>query len=335
MKRTSLVLSGLVLFAGVLLAQQPYDQLLKHWDYDRSAPLNVKEAGVRDRGGIKVHDITYSAPVGDRAASIGPNGSTVTAYLIVPPGKGPFPAVVYGHWCMPGSDKLNRNEFLDEAIVLAKSGVISLLTDHVIARPGFVRDTAQLNTQQIDVLVQQVVNMRRGIDLLASRKDVDPKRIAYAGHSCNGEVGGFLSGIENKRLKAVVVMAGPLSDEVNIKTKAYQDYRQQVGPEKFDAFVDKYRWTDPALYESHSEGIPKLLQFATREDMLTPELAQKYLPYISDPKTLKSYEAEHALNAAATKDRILFLSQQVGVKPPDDKAVATIPALVQPPAPKP
>lgn len=326
-----------VVIGGSLLAfgqQESYDQLLKHWDYDRSAPLKIKEAGVQDRGGIKVHDISYSAPAGDRAASIGPNGSTVTAYLVVPPGKGPFPAVVYGHWCMPGSDKLNRNEFLDEAVVLAKSGVISLLTDHVIARPGFVRDATPLNTQQIDVLAQQVINMRRGIDLLTSRKDVDAKRIAYAGHSCNGEVGGFLSGIENKRLKAVVVMAGPLSDEVNIKTKAYQDYRQRVGTEKFDAFVAKYRWTDPALYESHSEGIPKLLQFATKEDMLTPEFARQYLPYLSEPKTLKSYEAEHALNAEATKDRILFLAQQLKVKPPSEEAVAGIPVLVQPSPPK-
>ncbi len=334
MKRVCVAL--LLASSTLALAQQEsYDQLLKHWDYDRSTPLNIKEAGVQDRGGIKVHDISYSAPAGDRAPAIGPNGGNVTAYLVVPPGNGPFAAVVYGHWCMPGSDKLNRNEFLDEAVVLARSGVISLLTDHVIARPGFVRDTTQLNTQQIDVLAQQVINTRRGIDLLVSRKDVDARRIAYVGHSCNGEIGGFLSGIENRRLKAVVVMAGPLSDEVNIKTKGYQNYRQRVGPEKFDAFVAKYRWTDPALYESHSEGIPKLLQFATKEDMLTPELARQYLPYLSDPKTLKSYEAEHALNAEATKDRIAFLAQQLKVKAPSEDAIASIPALVQPPAPKP
>ena len=325
----------LLLLAPLALAQrESYDQLLQHWDYDRSAPLNVKEAGVQDRGGIKVHDISYSTPAGDRAASIGPNGSTVTAYLVVPPGKGPFPAVVYGHWCMPGSEQLNRTEFLDEAVVLAKSGVISLLPDHVIARPGYVASTGQLNTQQIDVLVQQIVNTRRGIDLLVSRKDVDPKRIAYAGHSCDGEVAGFLSGIESKRLKAVVVMAGPLSDEVNLKSKPYQDYRQKVGPEKFDAFVAKYRWTDPGLYISQANGMPKLLQFATDEPVLNPDRARQYLPYVADPKTFKAYEAPHALNAAATRDRIQFLGEQLGFKMPDAKDVAAIPALKQPPWPQ-
>jgi dienelactone hydrolase len=324
----------LLLTASLAFAQQEsYEQLLKHWDYDRSVPLAVKEAGVQDRGGIKVHDISYAAPAGERAASIGPSGSTVTAYLVVPSGKGPFPAVVYGHWCMPGSAQLNRTEFLDEAVVLARSGVISLLTDHVIARPGFVQDTTPLNTQQIDVLVQQIVNTRRGIDLLVARKDVDPKRIAYAGHSCNGEVAGFLSGID-KRLKAVVVMAGPLSDEVALKSKTYQDYRLKVGPEKFDVFIAKYAWTDPGKYVSRSEGTPKLLQFATDEPVLNPERAKQYLPYVSEPKTVNFYDAPHALNAEATRDRIGFLTQQLGVKTPDEKAIAAIPALVQPPWPK-
>ena len=314
--------------------QQSYEQLLKHWDYDRNIPLNVKDAGAKDHEGIEVHDISYASPVGDRGASVGPNAGTVTAYLVVPPGKGPFPAILYGHWCMPGSKEMNRDEFLDEALVMARTGVLSLLPDHVITRPGFVQDKTDLNTQQIDVLVQQVVNMRRGIDLLTSRRDVDPRRIAYVGHSCDAEVGGFLSGIERKRLKAVVIMAGPLSDQAMIKTKVFQDYRQKIGPEKFDSYTAKYRWTDAGLYASHSGGLPKLLQFATHEDLLTPELARQFLPYVSDPKELKGYDAEHALNPEATRDRIAFLVTQLGAKAPDAAAVAAIPALVQPPTPK-
>ena len=62
---------------------------------------------------------------------------------------------------MPGSDKKNRTEFLDEALVLAHSGVVSLLPDHVSVHPRFVEDTTPLNEQQIDVEVQQDVNLRR------------------------------------------------------------------------------------------------------------------------------------------------------------------------------
>jgi dienelactone hydrolase len=325
----------LLLSVSVSFAQEPsYDQLLRHWDYNTNAPLAIKQAGAQDREGIKVHDLSYAVPTGGRTASLGPNGKRVTAYLVVPPGKGPFPAVIYAHWCMPGSEKLNRTEFLDEALVLARSGVIALLPDHVMARPGFVEDTTPLNTQQIDVLVQQVINMRRGADLLLARKDVDAKRLAYVGHSCDGGVGGFLSGID-KRFKALVIMAGGLSDEVTAKSPMYQAYRQKIGPEKFDAFAAKYSWTDPGKYVSHSAGTPKLLQFATDEPFLGPEQAKQYLPYVSEPKTLALYEAPHALNAEATRDRLWFLAKELGVKTPDAELVASIPPLVQPPWPKP
>jgi hypothetical protein len=90
---------------------------------------------------------------------------------------------------MPGSEKKNRTEFLDEAIVLAQSGVVSLLPDHVIVHPGFVEDNTPLNDKQIAVEVQEVVNLRRGADLLLARKNIDPNRLAYVGRSCNATSG--------------------------------------------------------------------------------------------------------------------------------------------------
>lgn len=328
------VLCMVLLLGGATVAQRPSPDLLKHWEYDRKAPLDVRPAGVQDREGVKVYDVTYAVPVDERAKSIGPNQERVPTYIVVPKGKGPFPAVVYGHWCMPGSKQSDRTEFLDEALVLAHSGALSILPDHVIARKGFVADATPLNTQQIDVMVQQVINLRRAADLLTSRADVDAKRLAYVGHSCNAEMGAFLSGID-KRFKAFVIMAGPLSDEVDLRSSPYQAYRSKVGPEKFDAFVTKYSWTDPGKYVSHSQGVPKLLQFATDEPSLNPTQARKYLPYVSDPKTLKIYTAPHALNDEATRDRIGFLAEQLKFPVPDERRMATIPPLFQPPWPKP
>lgn len=328
-----LLASLLPLLLLPVFARESYDQLLRHWDYDKNAPLNVKQAGVKEREGAKVYDIAYSAPVGDRGALVGPNGGVVTAYLVVPSGKGPFPAVIYGHWCMPGSEKMNRTEFLDEAVVLAHAGVISLLPDHVMTHPGFVEDKSPLNEQQSAVEVQQDVNLRRGADLLLERQDVDPKRLAYVGHSCDATAGGYLSGID-KRFKAFVLMAGTLSDEADKKTKMYQDYRQKIGPEKFDAFAAKYSWTDAGKYVSHAAPATVFLQHATDEPFVTPELAKQYFEVVSEPKKFKLYKAPHALNAEATRDRIAFLAEQLSFTPPDEKAVASIPALVQPPWPK-
>jgi dienelactone hydrolase len=317
-----------------VLAAQDYNQLLQHWDYDKSAPLDIKQAGMQERNGITIYDISFSSPVGDRSAAVGPNGGVVTSYLVVPRGNGPFPAVIYGHWCMPGSEKKNRSEFLDEAMVLAHSGVLSLLPDHVSAHPGFVEDNAPINEQQIAVEVQQDVNLRRSADLLVGRKDVDPKRIAYVGHSCDATAGGFLSGID-KRFKAFVIMAGDLSIEVDKTTKGFQEYRQKVGAEKLDAFMTKFAWMDAGKYVSHAAPAAMFLQYAKDEPFLNAEAAKRYFQIVSEPKKLKIYEAPHALNAEATRDRIAFLAEQLAVKVPDAAAVAGIPVLVQPPWPKP
>lgn len=333
MKSTAFLLLSMALPA---LGQGISDDLLRHWNYDRTAPLNMKQIGVEDHAGVKVFDITYSSPVDDRGAAIGPNGGIVSAYLVVPRGKGPFPAVIYGHWCMPGSDKKSRTEFLAEALVLARSSVISLLPDHVTVRPGFPvpgENADPLDEGQFGIGVQQVINLRRGADLLFARRDVDPKHLAYVGHSCDAQSGGYLSGID-RRFKAFVIMAGDLSGEVDMKTKMFQDFRQKIGPERFDAFVAQHAWTDTGKYVSHAAPAFVFLQYATDEPFLNADIAKQYAEVVSEPKELKIYNAQHALNAEATRDRLAFLAEQLSFRPPDAKAVAAIPVLAQPPWPK-
>jgi len=306
---------------STLFAQDP--SLLRHFDYDQKAPLDVKEIGVEQRGNTSIHDISYASPEGGR----------VPAYLVVPKGSGPFAAVIWGHWYQEGSEFLNRKEFLDEAVALAPSGVVSLLTDGPMARPGFVREADPLGEAQINYRVQQILDMRRGADLLLSRRDVDPKRLAYVGHSYNAATGAFLSGID-KRFKAFVLMAGNLSDQVDMKSKEWADFRREVGPEKVDAFMAKYTWLDQGKYVAHATPATVFLQYATKEDFLTPERAKEYYAIVSEPKSLKFYEAPHALNAEARRDRIAFLVKELSVTPPDPAAIARIPELVQPPEPK-
>lgn len=296
--------------------------LLRHFDYDQKAPLDIKEVGVEQRGEIAIHDISYASPKGGR----------VPAYLVVPKGKGPFAAVLWGHWYMQGSAFLNRKEFLDEAVALAHSGLISLLPDGPIARAGHVESNDPLSDQEAGEMVQAIVDMRRGADLLLERKDVDASRLAYVGHSYNAQVGGFLCGIDH-RFKAFVLMAGDLSDEVDMRSKEMQDYRQKVGAEKFDAYEAKYSWLDTEKYVSHASPAVIFLQYGSQERFLNPERAKEYAAIVSQPKKLKIYDAPHALNAEARRDRVAFLAEQLQLKPPDPALVAAVPDLPQPPDP--
>src|SRR6266436_5579787 len=106
----------LALIAGIFLrcaslspAQDP--ELLRHFDYDRTTPLNIKRIGVAHRQQAEVYDITYDSL----------QGGVVPAYLVVPKGRGRFAAVIWGHWYWANSSMGNRKEFLEEAVVLGKS----------------------------------------------------------------------------------------------------------------------------------------------------------------------------------------------------------------------
>ena len=312
-------LIGILLLAALTLRAQ--DRVLaRHFDYDQRAPLNIKEIGVHRRATATIYDITYDSP----------KGGVVPAYLVVPKGRGPFAAVIWGHWYWDNSSMRNRKEFLDEAIVMAQAGVVSLLTDGPVARPGHQKITDPLDERNATEFIQQLIDMRRGVDLLSARRDVDQKRIAFVGHSYNANVGALLSGLD-RRFKAFVLMAGSMSDEINLQTKEYKDFRQKVGAEKFDAFIAKYSYLDQGKYVSHAAPAVVFLQFANQEKFLTPERARQHAALVSEPKQAKFYECPHALNSEARRDRIQFLIEQLKLRPLSDAQIAGIPNLYQPP----
>ena len=303
------------------IAQDP--KMLNHFDYDQKAPLGTKQIAVQRRATATVYDITYDSP----------KGGVVPAYLVVPRGRGPFAAVIWGHWYWGNSSMRNRREFLDEAIALAPAGVVSLLTDGPIARPGYLDIKEPLDERNATEFLQQVIDMRRGLDLLLARRDIDPKRIAYVGHSYNAGVGALLSGLD-RRFTAFVLMAGSMSDEISQRSKEFEEFRQKTGPAKVDAFIAKYSYLDQGKYVSHAAPAVVFLQYGAREKFLNAERARQYAAIVSEPKQLRIYDAEHALNAEARRDRIQFLIEQLKLKPLSDKVIASVPNLYQPPEPK-
>ena len=101
--------------------------------------------------------------------------------------------------------------------------------------------------------------------------------------------------------------------------------------ERFDALVKKYDWSDPGKYVAHAAPAFVFLQFATQERFLKPELARQSAAIVSEPKSFKLYDAPHALNAEARRDRIAFLTEQLKLKALPASVIANIPDLYQPP----
>lgn len=278
------------------------DELRKMFDYQQNAPLDVKENGVEDKNGASIHDISYASPKGGR----------VTAYLVVPSRKGKFAGIIFMHQ-RPGSRKI----FLDEALQLAKAGAVSLLIDAPFSRTGeSKRDfdpTVTKSEADRDIYIQTVIDLRRGVDLLLSRSDVDPKRIGFVGYSYGAHTGAVLAGVE-KRIKAYVIMSGAPSLTEFLRTStipAIVETRNSLTKEQQENYFTTLATVDPINYIGHVAPSALFLQFGKKDRYPSEEMQMPYAKAASNPKLVKTYDAGHELNDEARHDRAEWLRKQI------------------------
>ena len=315
---------ALLITAFAARAAEPrFEDLVRQFDYDRNAPLNIRDDKKEERAGVSVIELSYDSPRGGR----------VPATLVQPSGKGPFAGILFGHWMMPRSSFRNRKEFLDEAILLAHSGAVSLLTDAPMVRPGFVAEKEGLKAeiQNAEASRQQVIDFRRGLDLLLARGAVDPARIAFVGHSYNAHTGGILSGVE-KRIGSFVLMAGVFADEEYIFDSTALDvtqFRQKNGDKALRDFFQQYAFDDPIHFIGHSAPASVFLQFGEEDQGIPEKMARGYFARFAEPKKIAFYKAGHALNREAREERIEWLAERLKLSPVDHEAIERIPGLDQ------
>ncbi|HEX6904783.1 MAG TPA: acetylxylan esterase [Thermoanaerobaculia bacterium] len=266
------------------------------FDYDVSAPLDIKEAGAEKRRDVRVLDLTYASPMGGR----------VPAYLILPPGEGNRPAVLFLH---PGQG--NRSTFVDEAVELARDhDIVSLTIDAPFLRSENQERRTQAGPFNAELdrreTIQTIVDLRRGLDLLAARPEVDPTRLVYVGHSLGATLGGILAGIE-KRPVAYVLMAGFPS-----MTRSYTHGENQIAAafkkllssERQEAYVQAMAPLDAVHYIGQAAPAKIFFQFASQDELLTPSDAEAYIQAASEPKEVRWYETGHSFDEVARWDRV-------------------------------
>jgi dienelactone hydrolase len=303
----TLLVTFILLFTMVAPARAQVDDIesLKLlYDYDPGQPIEFKETILYERDGAKVYDISYASPKEGR----------VTAFLVVPAGEGPFAGLVFGHWG-PG----NRTEFLPEAILYAEAGAVSLLIDYPWVRPAPWRRNLQIiHAAEADheAYVQAVVDLRRGIDLLSARPDVDPNRLAYIGHSFGAQWGAILSVIDD-RVKAAVLMGG-VPDLASIFLESNEpevvDIRESVPMETIEEYLRINAGTDAIHYVPYAAPTPLLFQFARHERYFDETAMKRYFQAASEPKQVKWYDTGHDLNdIQALLDRSEWLQDKIGI----------------------
>lgn len=275
------------------------------FDYDANQPLGIHDKVIEEFSDGTLHDITYTSP----------KGGPVAAYLIVPKGKGPFAAVLFGHW---GNG--TRAEFIPEAKMYAKAGAVSLIPDYPWDRPQPWHKTADhFDNPELDreIEIQAVVDLRRGIDVLLARPEVDPRRLAYVGHSYGAQWGSILSAVD-RRMKTSVLMAG-VAEIGDILLRSDEPSLVELRKAQPAGQLEKYSQVTGDIDAIHFVGraapIPLLLQFANFEQYFDKTSMQHYVTAASEPKKVLYYDTGHDLNdPQALIDRHQWLAKYIDLR---------------------
>ena len=279
----------------------PSPDVLRLFEYNASAPLDVKIDSTEKKDGLTIQNLNYASPKGGR----------VPATLIVPDGPGPFAGILLMHGA-PGT----REVTIPEAMTLAKRGAVTLSINAPFARGerlGNQREMIHFDERDRDDQVQLAVDWRRGVDLLLARKDVDPKRLAYVGRSFGGAQGGLLAGVE-KRIKAYALVVGD-GGLVAHFTGAEDPPRLggQVPEETWKRWLALMEPVEPINFVGRAAPAHLLFQNGRTDEAVSAASGRAYQEAGSEPKTILWYDAGHGLNEQAVKDRHEWLAKEIGL----------------------
>jgi dienelactone hydrolase len=260
--------------------------------YDREAPLQVQKEQVAAGEGGTVHDLSYASPRGGR----------VTAYLVLPKGGGNYPGVLLMHGS--GAD---RRELLGLAAALAARGIVAMTIDSPVARGQTQTLPAGLAgvRRRSALLEQEVLDLRRAVDVLRVRPEVDPARLGFLGFSAGARSGAILSGVE-PRIGSFVLISGG-ADPVAA-------YVRGAGPALREQLIPLLRQVDPLRWIGKAR--PNTIFFQDgRKDKVVPRKALVALIRAAPKQQrVRWYDTGHSPNGREQTDAIAWLAERLSAK---------------------
>jgi len=213
-------------------------------------------------------------------------------------------AILYVHWYEPEASDSNRSQFVDEAKEMARSGAACLLIETLWSDLDFFLKRTQDDDAQNSV--EEVVNIRRAMDLLLSQSGVDPKRFAYVGHDFGGMYGVLAGSLDQRPTHYVVMAATPRFPDWYL-------YLPKLDGEAREAFIKQMAEIDPITHAPNLSPASVFFQFGTDDPHVPMERAEQFFASAKEPKEMKWYEAGHGLNSTATVDRKDWLKKKLGL----------------------
>ena len=269
--------------------------------YDRAAAYDPEIQLLGTEGTVATHELSFLSPRGTGRA---------TGRLFVPEGAGPFAGILLMHG-LPG----NAEQMTTYGALLARHGAVVVALDAPFARRGGepLRFTDADSAEQ----VQLMTDLQRAVDLLVARPDVDASRLGYLGISYGGAMGALFVGIERRLKTGVLVVAdgglvshftGPEDGGSPLAGLTCAEWRR---------WLESMIAIEPIKYVGFASPTPLLLQSGRQDNLVPPRDAERLHAAAPDPKTVRWYDAGHGLPVQASRDRMFWLQEHLGMRAPD------------------
>ena len=266
--------------------------LSKMQDYQKLTPQDLRILAQQVDDGVESHLMVIQTPFGYRRLG----------ELFQPTGDGPFPAILYVHWYEPEAHDSNRSQFVNEAKEMARNGFVCLLIETLWSDLDFFLKRTQ--DDDVQNSIEEVVNIRRTIDLLLSQPKVDANRFAYVGHDFGGMYGVLAGSLDQRPAHYVIMAATPRFPDWYL-------YLPKLEGDARDAFISQMSVIDPIAHVSALAPASIFFQFGTDDPHVPKERAEEFFATAKEPKEMKWYESGHGLNEDATNDRKNWLRDRL------------------------
>jgi dienelactone hydrolase len=260
--------------------------------YDRGAALQVQSRQVAGGRAGTVQDLSFTSPRGGR----------VPAYLVLPASKGRHPAVVLLHGS--GGD---RRELLGLAAGLAARGIVGMTIDSPVARLQTQTLPAGLAgvRRRSALLEQEVLDLRRAVDVLRARPEVDPRRLGFLGFSAGARSGAILAGVE-PRIGSFVLISGG-ADPVSA-------YVRGAGPALREQIIPLLRQVDPLHWIAKARPNTIFFQDGKRDEVVPRKSLLALIRATPKPQRVRWYDTGHSPNGREQTDAVAWLTERLRAK---------------------
>lgn len=289
----------------------PVEQLrFAFFAYDKSQPLNAALDKMDESASSVRYKLSYDSA----------NDQRVTAIFAVPKKFAPpFPAVLLMH----GSGGHKDADYIRIASdTLTGLGYATLSMDAQYrgdrAKPGKIGEFQPESVTMRQAWIQNVIDLRRAVDFLESRDDVNPKLIGYLGFSMGGMLGSVLGGVEGRiGCFLLAVPGGGFADLVkNIdKYPSLQRYWQvKISPEVIQRVEEFAFIGDPVHFVGRILPRPLLIIVAKKDELIPAESSQALIDAakVKETEHVKRMDTGHTLTPAVIFDVRAFFQKHLG-----------------------